>query len=190
MAWRDSVMKNHRAKVDALIPNPTTFEPAMARDRRSRKFISGAWAHTSSLATKTPSNSRPPPTHASTTDDDHPNALVRTRPYVTATRRDVTSTAPTRSGGGRSVPGGLASDCDAGTKTREPMRAMTPTGTLMKRIHRHDSWSTRRPPSTAPMPPPATDTAPQMPIARDRSRPSGKLVVSTARVAGDKMAAP
>src|SRR3954454_20119619 len=114
MPWRYSVMKNHMAKVDALIPNPTTLEPAMARDRRSRKFISGACAHTSSLATKRPSNSRPPPTHASTTDEDHPNALVRTSPYVTATRPDVTSTAPTRSSGGRPVAGGLASDCEAG----------------------------------------------------------------------------
>ncbi len=68
--------------------------------------------------------------------------------------------------------------------------AITPTGTLTKNTHCHEKRLVRTPPSNSPMAPPPTATALQTPSAVVRSRPSLKVVVSTASAAGETRAPP
>jgi hypothetical protein len=61
----------------------------------------------------------------------------------------------------------------------------SPKGTLIRKIHRHESVSVRMPPSSAPVAPPLASDALQMPSARARSRGSVNVVVRMVSVAGD-----
>ena len=63
-------------------------------------------------------------------------------------------------------------------------------GTLTKKIHGHDSTSTRMPPSTRPTAPPPTAIAAQTPSAFVRSAPSVNVVVTIESAAGETSAAP
>ena len=65
-----------------------------------------------------------------------------------------------------------------------------PTGTLMKKIHDQLKALVSAPPRSTPAAPPLPDTAPQMPSALLRSRPSRNSVVSIERAAGETSAAP
>ena len=66
----------------------------------------------------------------------------------------------------------------------------TPTGTLMKKIHDQLSELVSAPPSSTPAAPPLPETAPQIPSAKLRSLPSGKVVVRIDSAAGESSAAP
>ena len=70
------------------------------------------------------------------------------------------------------------------------MNATIPTGTLTKKIHGHESVSTRSPPSTRPTAPPPTAIAAQTPSAFVRSAPSRNVVVTIESAAGETSAAP
>ena len=60
----------------------------------------------------------------------------------------------------------------------------------MKKIHDQLSELVSAPPSSTPAAPPLPETAPQMPRARFRSRPSAKVVVRIESAAGESRAAP
>src|SRR6185312_14974783 len=66
----------------------------------------------------------------------------------------------------------------------------TPTGTLTKKIHGQLNALVKTPPSNTPTAPPLPATAPQIPSARLRSRPSSKVVVRIDSAAGDIIEAP
>ena len=68
--------------------------------------------------------------------------------------------------------------------------AITPTGTLTKKIHSQLSASVRTPPSSTPAAAPKPPTAPQTPSAMLRSRPSAKVVDRIDSAAGEMIAAP
>ena len=61
---------------------------------------------------------------------------------------------------------------------------MIPTGTLTKKIHGHESVSTRMPPRSRPTAPPPTAIAAQTPSAFVRSAPSANVVVTIESAAG------
>ena len=82
------------------------------------------------------------------------------------------------------------SSFDSGTKRSERKKVAIPTGTLTKKIHGHDSVSTRIPPSSSPTAPPPTAIAAQTPSAFARSGPSLNVVVTIERAAGETSAAP
>src|SRR3954451_4502432 len=65
-----------------------------------------------------------------------------------------------------------------------------PTGTLTRKIQGQLRYEVSTPPSRTPAAPPLPDAAPQMPIARLRSRASLKLVISNESPAGAKSAPP
>ena len=65
-----------------------------------------------------------------------------------------------------------------------------PTGTLTKKIHGHERYSTRMPPSRRPTAPPPTAIADQTPSAFVRSAPSLKVAVTIESAAGETSAAP
>src|SRR4051812_12453648 len=66
----------------------------------------------------------------------------------------------------------------------------TPTGTLTRKIHGQLRDDVRTPPSRTPAAPPLPEAAAQTPIARLRSRPSVKVVISSDSPAGAKSAPP
>ena len=74
-------------------------------------------------------------------------------------------------------------------RRRRPARGSRP-GTLTKKIHSQPSESTSTPPATTPSVPPMPASAPQTPSAMLRSRPAGKVTVSSASAAGESSAAP
>ena len=82
------------------------------------------------------------------------------------------------------------SSFDSGTYRSETRKATIPTGTLTKKIHGHESVSTRSPPSTRPTAPPPTAIAAQTPSAFVRSAPSLNVVVTMDNAAGETSAAP
>ena len=82
------------------------------------------------------------------------------------------------------------SSFDSGTKRSEKTNAAIPTGMLTKKIHGHESVSTRNPPSTSPTAPPPTAIAAQTPSAFVRSAPSRNVVVTIESAAGETSAAP
>ena len=79
---------------------------------------------------------------------------------------------------------------DSGTKRTDSSHAAMPTGTLTKKIHSHDSSSTRIPPSSRPNAAPPAAIALQTPSALVRSGPSAKVVVMIESAAGETSAAP
>ena len=79
---------------------------------------------------------------------------------------------------------------DSGTKRSDSSTAAIPTGTLTKKIHSHDRYSVRTPPSSSPTAAPPTAMAAQTLSAFVRSAPSLKVVVTIDSAAGDTMAAP
>ena len=60
----------------------------------------------------------------------------------------------------------------------------------MKKTHDQLSALVSAPPSSTPAAPPLPETAPQMPSARLRSRPSAKVVIRIDSAAGETSAAP
>ena len=68
--------------------------------------------------------------------------------------------------------------------------AAMPTGTLTKKVHSHDRYSVRMPPSSRPTAAPPTAMAAQTASAFARSAPSRKVVVTIERAAGETIAAP
>ena len=68
--------------------------------------------------------------------------------------------------------------------------AAMPTGTLTKKIHSHDSTSTRMPPSSRPTAAPPAAIALHTPSAFVRSGPSANVVVMIDSAAGETSAAP
>src|SRR5215217_1855891 len=77
--------------------------------------------------------------------------------------------AVTRSVPGMSVEAVPDSSRDSRTTADVTKNAMIPTGTLIRKTHSHDAYSTRSPPTTGPNAIPETEIAPQMPTARPRS---------------------
>ena len=78
---------------------------------------------------------------------------------------------------------GRRADRPRGTRGRATM-ATLPTGTLMKNAQRQPGPAVSRPLATTPTEPAAPPTAPKMPNARSRSRPSAKVTASSERAAG------
>src|SRR6266436_9699360 len=72
------------------------------------------------------------------------------------------------------------------------VRASTiaPAGTLTKKIHDQLNALVSAPPSRTPAAAPLPETAPQIPNARLRSRPSANVVVRIDSAAGETRAAP
>ncbi len=66
--------------------------------------------------------------------------------------------------------------------------AVTAIGTLTRKTQRHPAHSVSTPPSNRPLAPPAEATAPNTPRARLRPSPSRKVVVNSARAAGETTA--
>src|SRR4051812_35995704 len=66
----------------------------------------------------------------------------------------------------------------------------TPTGTLTRKIHGQLRYDVSAPPRRTPAAPPLPDAAPHTPIARLRSRPSVKVVISSDSPAGANSAPP
>ena len=79
---------------------------------------------------------------------------------------------------------------DSGTLRSAATNTAIPTGMFTKKIHGHESASTRMPPSTSPTAPPPTAIAAHTPIAFVRSAPSEKVAVMIERAAGAMRAAP
>ena len=69
-------------------------------------------------------------------------------------------------------------------------KAITPTGTLTKKIHSQPRYFVRRPPASTPTAAPEPPIAPQMPSALLRSGPSSKVVMMIESAAGEMIAAP
>ena len=118
-------------------------------------------------------------------DVPHPCCVARVIPYTSSISPDVIVAAPAMSKyrSGRSA---------RLSRTSTGVTAMTaaPTGTLTKKIHGQLKALVSAPPSSTPAAPPLPATAPQIPSARLRSRPSWKVVVRIERAAGESMAAP
>ena len=77
-----------------------------------------------------------------------------------------------------------------GTKRSESRAAAMPIGRLMKKTHRHENASVRKPPSTSPTAPPPAAIALHTPSACVRSFPSANVVVTIESAAGDTSAPP
>ena len=73
---------------------------------------------------------------------------------------------------------------------RRSARTTTPTGTLTKKIQDQLNALVSAPPASTPAAAPLPETAPQIPSARFRSRPSANVVVRIESAAGERSAAP
>ena len=96
----------------------------------------------------------------------------------------MTVTAPAMSG---EV---CCSDRLSRTKRGASTKAITPTGTLMKKIHSQPKYFVSTPPSSTPTAAPAPPSAPQIPSALFRSAPSSNVVITIESAAGEMIAAP
>lgn len=94
------------------------------------------------------------------------------------TTPSTTSTVPTTSIFGRSVPAGVRTK-----KTSAPMIAKAAKNRFTYRVQRQVVYSMSTPPSSRPTAPPAPEAAPKMPNARERSFGSVNVVASSDRAA-------
>ena len=108
---------------------------------------------------------------------DHPSVPASTSPSTMPAMPNVEVSAPAMS----KWPRRRSVSCST---TRPTSRTTIPIGTLTNITQRHDTSWVSAPPATRPMAPPAADTVVKRPIARTRSRPSEKMVVSRASDGG------
>lgn len=79
---------------------------------------------------------------------------------------------------------------DSGTNNAASTRAAIPIGMLIQKIERQPAEATSRPPTTGPAARDRPTVVPHRPIARARSRGSGKACVMIDRATGLSMLAP
>ena len=103
---------------------------------------------------------------------------------VRQNRQTVTVTNPNTS-----IERGARSSRDSCTAQAATRTAITPIGTLMKKIDCQPTFSTSKPPANGPIAVARPLTLPQMPMARPRSGPSN-VAVMIARVMGNMIDAP
>jgi hypothetical protein len=82
------------------------------------------------------------------------------------------------------------SSFDSGTIRSAARKAKIPTGTLTKKIQRHENACVSAPPSTRPTAEPPIAIAAQTPSALERSFPSANVVEMIESAAGEMSAAP
>jgi hypothetical protein len=82
------------------------------------------------------------------------------------------------------------SSFDSGTIRHAARKAKIPTGTLTKKIQRHENACVSAPPSTRPTAEPPIAIAAQTPSALERSFPSANVVEMIESAAGEMSAAP
>ena len=114
-----------------------------------------------------------------------PCCAARVIAYTSSIRPPVIEAAPGRSKWRWRRPARLS-----GSRNGAAAITAMPTGTLTKKIHDQLRPLVRTPPSSTPAAPPLPETAPQIPSARLRSRPSLKVVVRIDSAAGESSAAP
>src|SRR3954447_19960726 len=116
--------------------------------------------------------------------DPQPSVSALTIAYTSTINPDVTSTAPSTSNEPAPSPR------DSLISREDRITVMMPTGTFTKKIHSHDRYSTRMPPSSRPNAAPPAAIAPQTPSAFVRSGPSSNVVVMIASAVGETSAPP
>src|SRR5580704_15165952 len=164
MFCRYNVKYSNIAKIEPDTANATIDAPLNARRRNSDRSNIGALlrrstakntANSTTLAIRQPST-RPLP---------HPFRLDSIRPN---TRAPSATVNVTKAGISRRAPYGSR---DSSTFDIVSANAMTPIGTLTRKIQRQLNPSVSAPPTTGPIDTAAPVTAPQTPNATPRSRP-------------------
>ncbi len=136
-----------------------------------------------SIRTNRPSRKAPTASDPRVSGLDHPSVPASTSPSTMPAMPNVEVNAPAMSKCPRRR--------SVSSRTMRPTsRTTIPIGTLTNMTQRHDTSWVSAPPATRPMAPPAADTVVKRPIARTRSRPSEKMVVSSASDEGAANAAP
>ena len=140
---------------------------------------------------KSASSSTPPAAEASTSGSPQPDS----GPRVSASESAASAAAhangatpnPSRAVGG--APGRTAGGGSAGTRFRSMSQVSRPSGTLTRKIQRHDAFATSRPPSGGPTASPTPTMAPNAPSARPRCS-NGNACTSSAEPFPESSAAP
>ena len=179
-----SVSRKNCENTAAPISSPARLEPDSVRERNIRIGSSGA-CERSSMATKATISAAEAASSAIVSVVPQPCWTARVIAYTSSISPPVIEMAPGTSKCRWVTPATLS-------RTSRGVSASTsaPTGTLMKKIQDQSSELVSAPPSSTPAAPPLPETAPQIPSAKLRSLPSGKVVVRIDSAAGESSAAP
>src|SRR5262249_15054134 len=176
-----SIRKSENVAVPRM--KPATFAPLTVLMRRMPSRISGSEWRCSQ--TTNPTRSAADATkHEIVTAASQPSWPARVIAYTNKDRPEVTSSAPSASN----------DFTDASRLSRRSTgarkKAVTPTGTLTKKIHDQLSDDVSTPPISTPAAAPKPPTAPQTPKATFRSLPSVNVVIRIESAAGGMTPAP
>src|SRR3954466_11093437 len=162
---------------------PATFAPVTVLMRKIPMRINGSeWR--SSHRTNPTSRIADAAKNESAFADSQPSSPARVIAYTNDESPDVTRIAPSASND--------LTDASRLSRSRigVRMKAITPIGTLTKKIHDQLRVAVSTPPSRTPAAAPKPPTAPQTPSAMLRSRPSMKVTARIERAGGGITAAP
>jgi hypothetical protein len=167
---RYSAFRNRKPLIAANAHTAMTVAPENGTLRKKRRSRSGS-VRRGSYATSAATAAAPSMKQPRISADRHPASGPSMIPYVIDANAVSTSSWPT---------GSIRRGCgarDSGTKRAASTIAASPTGTLIQKMDRQPSVSTRTPPSTGPAAMLRPTTPPQTPMARARSRGSVNVFV-------------